>query len=377
MTRSAINKAAKTYAGLDVSLKETAICVVDDAGKIVFERSVATDPQVIAKYLAKHAPRLERFGLESGSTSAWLWREFRKLGLPVICLDSRHAHRVLSMKRNKNDRNDARGLADLVRMGWYREARVRSIDAQFVRSMLLSRQQLLQSRRAIENQIRGALKTLGVMTGPTKGRGFMPRVTELRADNDWLGPVLDPLIAAHASIAKQLKVVSASVLDAAREDADVRRMMTVPGVGAMTALVFKAAIYDPKRFTSSTKVGPYLGLTPRQHQSGESEWMGGIGKTNDPLLRAYLYEAAGVLMTRVRRSCPLKEWALRLAKRIGWKPCLHCCRAQTRRDPPCHLAARHRIRMEDSRGRVSLINRHRASAQAEGVPAGTTGRLTS
>ena len=147
----------------------------------------------------------------------------------------------------------------------------------------------------------------------------MPRVTGLRADNDWLGPVLDPLIAAHASIAKQLKVVSASVLEAAREDADVGRMMTVPGIGAMTALAFKAAIDDPNRFTSSTKVGPYLGLTPRQYQSGESEWIGGIGKTNDPLLRSYLYEAAGVLMTRVRRSCPLKMWALRLAKRIGWK----------------------------------------------------------
>jgi transposase len=223
------------------------------------------------------------------------------------------------MKRNKSDRNDARGLADLVRMGWYREARVRSLDAQLVRSMLLSRQQLLQSRRSIENQLRGTLKTLGVMTGPTKGRRFMPRVIELRSENDWLGPVVDPLLAAHGSIEKQLKAVSVSVLNAAREDADVRRMMTVPGIGAMTALAFKAAIDDPKRFTSSTKVGPYLGLTPRQHQSGESEWIGGIGKTNDPLLRSYLYEAAGVLMSRVRRSCPLKEWALRLAKRIGWK----------------------------------------------------------
>lgn len=319
MKKSAASTASKTYAGLDVSLKETAVCIVDDSGKIIFEGMVPTDPKVIAKCLAKHAHGLERFGLESGSTSAWLWREFRQLGLPVVCLDSRHAHRVLSMKRNKNDRNDARGLADLVRMGWYREARVRSIDAQFVRSLLLSRQQLLQSRRAIENQIRGALKTLGVMTSSTKGRGFMPRVIEMRADNEWLGPILDPLLGAHASIAKQLKIVSASVLDTAREDADVRRMMTVPGVGAMTALAFKAAIDDPKRFASSAKVGPYLGLTPRQHQSGESEWMGGIGKTNDPLLRAYLYEAAGVLMTRVRRSCPLKEWALRLAKRIGWK----------------------------------------------------------
>jgi transposase len=309
----------KTYAGLDVSLKETAVCVVDGNGRIVFETMVPTDPQVIAKCLAKHAPNLERFGLESGSTSAWLWREFRQIGLPVICLDSRHAHRVLSMKRNKNDRNDARGLADLVRMGWYREARVRSIDAQFIRSLLLSRQQLLQSRRTIENQIRGALKTLGVLTTSTKGRGFMPRVIELRADNAWLGPILDPLLAAHATIATQLKIVSQSVLVAAREDDDVRRMMTVPGVGAMTALAFKAAIDDPNRFTSSAKVGPYLGLTPRQHQSGQSEWMGGIGKTNDPLLRAYLYEAAGVLMTRVRRSCSLKDWAQRLAERIGWK----------------------------------------------------------
>jgi transposase len=158
------------------------------------------------------------------------------------------------MKRNKSDRNDARGLADLVRMGWYREARVRSLDAQLVRSMLLSRQQLLQSRRSIENQLRGTLKTLGVMTGPTKGRRFMPRVIELRSENDWLGPVVDPLLAAHGSIEKQLKAVSVSVLNAAREDADVRRMMTVPGIGAMTALAFKAAIDDPKRFTSSTKV---------------------------------------------------------------------------------------------------------------------------
>lgn len=307
------------YAGLDVSLKETAVCVVNEAGKIIFERMVQTDPQVIAACLAKNAPGLQRFGLESGATSAWLWREFQKLGLPVICLDSRHAHRVLSMKRNKNDRNDARGLADLVRMGWYREARVRSLDAQFVRSLLLSRQQLLETRREIENKIRGALKTLGVMTGSSKGRGFIPRVLELRTDNEWLAPVLDPLLAARAAIAVQLKAVSKSILDVAGADADIRRMMSVPGVGPMTALAFKAAIDDPKRFTASSKVGPYLGLTPRQYQSGESEWIGGIGRTNDPLLRSYLYEAAGVLMTRVRRDCNLKTWAKRLAKRIGWK----------------------------------------------------------
>lgn len=163
------------------------------------------------------------------------------------------------------------------------------------------------------------MKTLGVMTSSTKGRRFMTRVAEIRADNDWLAPILDPLLAARASIAIQSKAVSKSIRDVARDEADIRRMMSVPGVGPMTALAFKAAIDDPKRFTSSTNVGPYLGLTPRQYQSGESEWIGGMGRTNDPLLRSYLYEAAGVLMTRVRRSCPLKTWAKRLAKRIGWK----------------------------------------------------------
>jgi transposase len=308
-----------TYAGLDVSLKETAICIIDETGKVLFEGKVATDPQFIAQCLAKRAPELGRVGLESGSTSAWLWRELHQLGLPVICLDSRHAHRVLSMKRNKNDRNDARGLAELVRMGWYREARVRSIDAQYIRALLQSRQQLLQARRNIENQMRGTLKALGVMTGPSKGRGFVPRVVELRAENTWLASLLDPMLAIHSSLANQLKTITQSALEVAREDADVRRMMTVPGVGSITALAFKAALDDPKRFSSSSKVGPYLGLTPRQYQSGDSEWIGGIGQTNDPLLRSYLYEAAGVLMTRVRRSSPLKDWALRLAQRIGWK----------------------------------------------------------
>jgi transposase len=308
-----------TYAGLDVSLKETAICIIDETGKVLFEGKVATDPQFIAQCLAKRAPGLGRVGLESGSTSAWLWRELHQLGLPVICLDSRHAHRVLSMKRNKNDRNDARGLAEFVRMGWYREARVRSIDAQYIRALLQSRQQLLQARRNIENQMRGTLKALGVMTGPSKGRGFVPRVVELRAENTWLASLLDPMLAIHSSLANQLKTITQSALEVAREDADVRRMMTVPSIGSITALAFKAALDDPKRFSSSSKVGPYLGLTPRQYQSGDSEWIGGIGQTNDPLLRSYLYEAAGVLMTRVRRSSPLKDWALRLAQRIGWK----------------------------------------------------------
>ncbi len=282
MAKHAINDTTKTYAGLDVSLKETAICIVDEDGTIIIERMIPTEPELIEKFLAN------MHGIESGPAAARLWREFGHRGLPVVCLDSRHAHRVLSMKRNKNDRNDARGLADSIRIGWYREARVRSVNAQFIRSILLSQQQLLRSRRSLENQIRGNLKALGVITTSIKGRGFMPRVIAVRADQDWPGPTLDPLLPAHTFITEQLKIISATVLETAKQVQDVRRLMTVPGIGPMTALAFKAAIDDPNRFSSSEKVGPYLGLTAKQYQSGDTEWVGGTGKSNDLLLRSYL-----------------------------------------------------------------------------------------
>ena len=243
----------------------------------------------------------------------------RQLGVPVVCLDSRHAHRTLSLRKNKTDRNDARGLAELVRVGWYREAQVRSIDSQFIQSLLQARQQLLEARRKVENQLRGMLKALGVMMTSSAGSSFMSRVAEIRNDQPWLKPILDPLLAAHATLAAQFKTIARSIVVAAREDADVRRMMSIPGVGAMTALAFKASIDDPRRFSSSAKVGPYLGLTPRIYQSGDSHWVGGIGDTNSPLLRAYLYEAAGALMRKLKRDCALKAWGERLVDKIGWK----------------------------------------------------------
>jgi transposase len=319
MTKAAKSMPLKTYAGLDVSLRETAICVVDHDGKVLFESKMATDPEVIAKWLSKHVSDLQRAGIESGMSSAWLWRALKRLGIPVICLDSRHAHRTLSMRKNKTDRNDARGLAELVRVGWFRQANVRSLDAQFIHSLLLARQQLLEARRNLENQLRGLLKALGVMMTSSAGRTFISRVAEIRKDQPWLEPILGPLVTAHGALLVQFKTITRSIVTAAREDSDVRRMMSIPGVGAMTALAFKAAIDDPKRFSSSAKVGPYLGLTPRIYQSGDSYWVGGIGETNNPLLRSYLYEAAATLMRKLKRDCRLKAWGERLVDKIGWK----------------------------------------------------------
>lgn len=312
-----------SYVGLDVSLAETAVCILNETGKKLFETKVPTDASVIALVIRQHAiGDIERVGLETGTTAPWLWRELQSQDLPTVCLDTRHAHRALSLRVQKTDRNDARGLAELVRLGWYREARVRSIDAQFMRALLLSRRQLMQILRNVCNQMRSALKVFGLARTSTAGKGFRGKVEAITAENEWVRPVLDPLLAVLVSTEQQLKAITTRLVKLARDDHDVRRMMTVPGIGPISALAYKAAIDDPKRFSSSQAVGPYLGLVPRVHQSGESEWTGRISKSGDELARTYLYEAAGVLLNRVPSWCALKAWGLRLARKSGMKRAL-------------------------------------------------------
>ncbi|MCR5873642.1 IS110 family transposase [Phenylobacterium sp. J426] len=336
----------QSYVGLDVSLAETAVCVVDGTGKKLFEAKVPTDAAMIAGAIRKHAVgQLERVGMETGTTAPWLWRELQAHGLPVVCLDTRHAHRALSLRVQKTDRNDARGLAELVRLGWYREARVRSMDAQFMRALLLSRRQLMQVVRNVSNQLRGTLKVFGLARTSTAGKGFRAKVQALAAEHEWARPVLDPLLAVLVATEEQLKAITTKLVRLARDDNDVRRMMTVPGIGPISALAFKAAIDDPKRFTKSQAVGPYLGLVPRVYQSGESEWTGRISKTGDELARTYLYEAAGVLLHQVPSWCALKAWGVRLARKNGLKRARVAVRPQTRGAAPRDLGRRHTIRM--------------------------------
>lgn len=310
----------QSYVGLDVSLAETAVCVVDETGKKLFEGKVATDAKLIAKSVRKHAPgQLVRVGLETGTTAGWLWRELIAEGMPAVCLDTRHAHRALSLRVQKTDKNDARGLAELIRLGWYREARVRSMDAAWTRQLLLCRRQLIQIVRNVSNQLRAMLKVFGLARTSTAGRGFRLKVETIVAENPWASGVLTPLLNVLVVTEKNLKETTADLTKLARQDPDVRRMMTVPGIGCLSALAYKAAIDDPTRFKKSEAAGPYLGLVPRVHQSGESEWTGRISKTGDELARTYLYEAAGVLLHRVPGRCDLKDWGAKLAKRSGLK----------------------------------------------------------
>ena len=309
--------AMEHYVGLDVSLKQTAICIVDRTGKVQREGIASSDPEAIATFIKSYAPNVVRIGLETGPTATWLWTELRKQGLPVICIDARHAKAALKMQINKSDRNDAVGIARIMQCGWYKEVRVKELDSHATKALLVSRALLVKIKRDIENQIRGLLKNLGLLIGQAKMNVFAVRAAELADNRPSLTAAVEPLLKAREAVERQIADLDRKVLRLARNNAQVRRFMTAPGVGPITALCFLATIDDPSRFKRSRSVGAYAGLTTRRYASGETDWTGRISKCGDKMLRSYLYEAANVLLTRVARWSALKAWGVRLAKRSG------------------------------------------------------------
>lgn len=305
----------QTYVGLDVSLKQTAVCVVDATGKIKREGMVASEPDALADFIKRHAPHVVRIGLETGATSTWLWTELNERGLPVICIDARHAKAALKMQINKSDRNDAVGIARIMQCGWYKEVRVKDLDSHAVRALLASRALLVELKRDLENQIRGLLKNFGLVIGRAKMNTFTIRANELIDGKPELAVAIEPLLKAREALAHQIGKLDRKVLHMARNEPQVRRFMTVPGVGPITALCYMATIDDPARFTKSRSVGAYVGLTTRRYASGETDRSGRISKCGDDMLRSYLYEAANVLLTRVAKWSALKAWGMRIAKR--------------------------------------------------------------
>jgi transposase len=309
----------KHYVGLDVSQKETSICVVDEAGTVVFEGKAKSEPGALTTLIRKRAPFAERIGFETGAMASWLWHELKRVGLPVVCIDARHANAALSVRMNKSDQNDARGLAELVRIGWYREVRVKSEVSQTIRSILVVRARLVGIRRDLENQVRSMLKEYGLLFRRAIGSRFRQHVRELLVEDHVLRPITDPLLAIHEQVCHQQRKLDDEIRRLARADATTRRLMTVPGIGVVTALTFRHTIDDPTRFQSAAAVGAYLGLTPRRRQSGEMDRNGRISRWGDRLLRTYLFEAASVLLHRTQKWSALKAWGVRLMKRIGGK----------------------------------------------------------
>jgi transposase len=247
----------------------------------------------------------------------WLVHEFRARGLDVTCLDARHASAALKMQMNKTDQNDAEGLAQIMRTGWYRSVHVKSLDAHRARALLGARAQLVGMTTRLSNHIRGVLKTFGLLPGAMRGLPFDRRVETLLADRDDLTSIVRPMLLAWRQLREQIAAFDKEVRALAKKDPTCRRLMSVPGIGVVSVLAYVSTVEDPKRFARSRSVGAHMGLTPRQYQSGEIDRSGRISRCGDTLARTLMYEAAVVILTRVKRASNLKDWAQAIAKRSG------------------------------------------------------------
>jgi transposase len=308
------------YAALDVSQEKTAICIVNARGTILAEGKVATCPEAIARWLERWSGQLEKIGMETGPLAVWLWNTLAAKRLPIVVVDARHASAALKMMPNKTDRHDARGLAQIVRTGWYKEVRIKSHGAYVIRALLTARDALVGIRVRLENEIRGLLKTFGIMFGKRVG-GFMRRAEEIIAEELAVAPELRPhfeaLVAARLAILERIRKLDTQLRAAARKSRIVRLFMTAPGIGPITALAVATAFDDASRFARSSSAGAYLGLTPKRYESGETSQNGRISKRGDRMTRTCLYEAANALMTRNIGGSGLRDWALALASRTG------------------------------------------------------------
>ena len=305
------------YAGLDVSLEETAICVVDRTGRIVKEMRAASEPEALVGALRGLDVSLQRIGLEACSLTAWLHDELRAAGLPAICIETRQANAAMKTMPNKTDRNDARALAQIMRTGWFRQVHVKSRPCRLWRSLLVARRTVLNEMRTIENVVRAVLRETGLKLGTPSRAAFAARVREFVADDASVKPLVEPLLAILATMLSELARLTKQVLDIVRGEAVCRRLISVPGVGPITALAFRATIDRPDRFRRSRDVGAHLGLTSARYQSGETDIQGKVSRCGDELARTALYEAAHTLLVRSKKWSSLRAWGMRIAKHRG------------------------------------------------------------
>ena len=307
------------FAGLDVSVKETSICIVDDAGRMVREVRVASEPGALLQVLKHGAFHFKRIGLEAGPLSQWLFSALAEAGLPAICVETRHMRAVLQAQINKTDRNDARGMAQMMRAGLYRPVHVKTLRSQKLR-MLLTHRKLLQSKPiAVENDLRGTLRNFGLKVGIVGKVKFEARIKELVENHPDMAVLVEPLLMVRRVLREQIGILHRRLLAIVRDDDVCRRLMRVPGVGPVVALTFRATVDVPARFKNSKAVGAVFGLTPSKYQSGEINRTGAISHCGDEMMRVMLYEAAQILLIRSTRWSWLKAWAMKIARHRGMK----------------------------------------------------------
>src|ERR1700745_1148155 len=306
------------FAGLDVSVKDTSVCIVDDTGKIVRETRVASEPEALLQVLTNNNYRFKRIGLEVGPLSQWLFSALAEAGLPVICVETRHMRAVLKAQINKTDRNDARGIAQMIRVGLYRPVHVKTLRSRKLR-MLLTHRQLLQSKAiAVDNDLRGTLRNFGLKVGMVGAARFEARIRERVEGLPDLAALVEPLLVVRQVLREQVAVLHRRLLAVVRDDEVCRRLMTTPGVGPVVALTYRVTVDVPVRFRRSKSVGAVFGLTSAKYQSGEINRSGRISRCGDEMMRVMLYEAAQSML-RSKKWSWLKAWAMQIARRRGMK----------------------------------------------------------
>jgi transposase len=307
------------YVGIDVSLELSSICVVDGRGKIVKEAKVASEPEALVYFFKELGFPVNRIGFEAGPLSQWLHAGLTQAGFETVLLETRHVKAALSAMTVKTDRKDACGLAQLLRMGWFQPVHAKSIGSQEIRALLVARKQLLGRLLDVELSIRGILRGFGLKVGQATRNEFEARIRELVIGQATLERIAGAMLSARAALKSEYEKLHKAVLAIVREDAVCRKLMTVPGVGPLVAVTFKSAVDDPSRIRKSKGVGALFGLTPKKYQSGEKDITGGITRAGDEMVRAALYEAANVLLSRITRFSKLKRWGMDVAKRRGLK----------------------------------------------------------
>ena len=306
------------FTGIDVSLRSVSICVVDDRGEVRHEGKVPAQPAAIAECLRRFSTDVKAVGLEAGTLTQYLTYGLQAAGFEVICMEARQVKNTLAAMRNKTDRNDARGIAQILRTGWYSRVHIKSMHSHRVRALLASRKAILKKCVDLENELRGLLRVFGVCLPPRVGHGgFDTEVRQTFASDEMLACALNPLLDARTVLYKTYLKLDNAIKRLVKADPVCKLLMSVPGVGPVTALSFKAGVDDPGRFKSSRTVAAHFGLTPRRFQSGESDNPGHISRAGDADVRSALYVAAHSLLTRNEQWSSLKAWGIRLAKTRG------------------------------------------------------------
>ncbi|QYF49211.1 Transposase ISRhOegibbosus7 [Candidatus Rhabdochlamydia oedothoracis] len=310
----------KHYIGLDVSMKRTFICVLNEQGKIVHEGSEKTDPDLLADYFSKRDFQEIVVGFESGCLSHYLVTGFRKRAIDPLCMDARKLSTILALKINKTDKNDARGIAEALRSGMYTRVHCKPQDSVEKSILLVSRRALIKQQTQLKNTVRGLLKSYGIRLGSVGSKRFSSVVIkQIEKQEKSIVLSITSLLNTFDKVVEEVEKLDKEMLKLVSQDKEVQRLMTIPGVGPVTALTYKTEIFDPTRFNDSKSVGAYLGMTPKQYASGEVQRQGRISKCGSSELRSLLVEAGIVMLTRSKKWSKLKAWGLKIMRKKGMK----------------------------------------------------------